>query len=273
VPLLKQLARAVPIPASALLAVAVVALVSAATVDAAEQTTNRWWKGNLHTHTLWSDGDDYPEMVAAWYKDHGYHFLALSDHNVMLAGERWFSLTGKRGSGVALEKYLRRFGSNWVERRTYHGTNQVRLKPLEAFRSQLEERDQFLLIPSVEISDRHLTAPIHVNATNLRDLIPAQGGTNVFDVMQRNVNAVLAQRQQTGQPMFPHINHPNFNWAITAEELMRVEGERFFEVFNGHPSVRNAGDKTHASTERVWDIALTWRSAVLNLPLMRPGGG
>ena len=35
----------------------------------------RWWKGNLHDHTLWSDGDDYPEMVAAWYKDHGYHFL------------------------------------------------------------------------------------------------------------------------------------------------------------------------------------------------------
>jgi len=24
----------------------------------------RWWKGNLHTHTFWSDGDDFPEMVA-----------------------------------------------------------------------------------------------------------------------------------------------------------------------------------------------------------------
>ncbi len=34
-----------------------------------------WWKGNLHTHTLWSDGDDYPEQIAKWYKDHGYHFL------------------------------------------------------------------------------------------------------------------------------------------------------------------------------------------------------
>ena len=30
----------------------------------------RWWKGNLHTHSLWSDGDHYPEMVADWYKTH-----------------------------------------------------------------------------------------------------------------------------------------------------------------------------------------------------------
>jgi hypothetical protein len=21
-----------------------------------------WYKGNLHTHSLWSDGDDYPEI-------------------------------------------------------------------------------------------------------------------------------------------------------------------------------------------------------------------
>jgi hypothetical protein len=23
-------------------------------------------EGNLHTHSLWSDGDDYPEMIAGW---------------------------------------------------------------------------------------------------------------------------------------------------------------------------------------------------------------
>ena len=26
-----------------------------------------WWKGNLHTHTLWSDGDDSPEQIAKWF--------------------------------------------------------------------------------------------------------------------------------------------------------------------------------------------------------------
>lgn len=39
----------------------------------------QWYRGNLHTHTLWSDGDDFPEMVALWYRDQGYHFLAISD--------------------------------------------------------------------------------------------------------------------------------------------------------------------------------------------------
>ncbi|MBI5769539.1 MAG: hypothetical protein HZA93_17320 [Verrucomicrobia bacterium] len=35
----------------------------------------RWFKGNLHTQSLWSDGDDYPEMIADWYKRAGYHCL------------------------------------------------------------------------------------------------------------------------------------------------------------------------------------------------------
>jgi hypothetical protein len=43
-----------------------------------------WLKGNTHTHTTESDGDSSPEVVARWYKDHGYDFLVLSDHNVLL---------------------------------------------------------------------------------------------------------------------------------------------------------------------------------------------
>src|SRR3981189_92508 len=52
----------------------------------------RWWKGNLHTHSLWSDGDDYPEMIADWYARHGYRFLALSDHNVLPHGPTWLGV-------------------------------------------------------------------------------------------------------------------------------------------------------------------------------------
>lgn len=41
----------------------------------------RWYKGNLHTHTLNSDGDSTPSEVAAWYRANRYHFPVLSDHN------------------------------------------------------------------------------------------------------------------------------------------------------------------------------------------------
>lgn len=43
----------------------------------------RWFKGNTHCHTTNSDGDESPEGVVKWYKDHGYHFLVITDHDVL----------------------------------------------------------------------------------------------------------------------------------------------------------------------------------------------
>jgi predicted metal-dependent phosphoesterase TrpH len=43
----------------------------------------RWFKGNTHCHTTNSDGDETPENVVKWYKDHGYHFLVITDHDVV----------------------------------------------------------------------------------------------------------------------------------------------------------------------------------------------
>src|SRR6266702_2471722 len=73
-----------------LLTVVLIASRGRAATDAAP---SQWWKGNLHTHSLWSDGDDYPEMIVDWYKQHGYHFLALSDHNILAQGDKWISAT------------------------------------------------------------------------------------------------------------------------------------------------------------------------------------
>ncbi len=39
-----------------------------------------------------ANGNDFPEMVAAWYVEHGYNFLALSDHNVLQSRVRWMPL-------------------------------------------------------------------------------------------------------------------------------------------------------------------------------------
>src|ERR1043166_5200922 len=84
-------------------------------------TTNAgpsYWKGNLHTHSFWSDGDDFPEMIADWYKRHGYNFLTLSDHNTLSDGERWIDVPeGKGTRDVAVKKYIARFGNAWVELR------------------------------------------------------------------------------------------------------------------------------------------------------------
>ncbi len=40
-----------------------------------------WYKGNLHCHTTNSDGDSPPAEVAKLYKDAGFDFLCITDHN------------------------------------------------------------------------------------------------------------------------------------------------------------------------------------------------
>ena len=231
------------------------------------QQDERWWKGNLHTHTLWSDGDDYPEMVAEWYKTNGYHFLAISDHNILLEGEKWSPVRDNAKSRLALEKYRKRFGDE-IQVRTNEGKVEVRLAGLDRIQDLFQESGRFLMIPSEEISASFEELPVHINATNLRDFIKPRGGSSVYDVMQKNIDAVLEQRERTGQPMIPHLNHPNFHYAVTAEDLMKVEGERFFEVYNGHPAVHNEGDDTRPGTERMWDIILAWRLGVLEMEPM-----
>ncbi|MBQ8551746.1 MAG: hypothetical protein IJ428_02915 [Clostridia bacterium] len=41
---------------------------------------NRWYRGNLHTHTTISDGARSPEETKAIYRNMGYDFVALTDH-------------------------------------------------------------------------------------------------------------------------------------------------------------------------------------------------
>jgi hypothetical protein len=225
----------------------------------------RYYKGNIHTHSLWSDGNDFPEMIAEWYRTHGYNFLALSDHNVLSAGTRWMKLSEiiKRGGTevAALEKYQARFGGNWVETRGTPDTEDfaVRLKPLNEFRSLVEERGRFIMLQGEEISDRAAGKPLHMNATNLRDVIQPSGGKTIREAMEANLRAVEDQARRTGRETLVHLNHPNFGWGVSAEDLAAVLQERFFEVYNGHPGVRHQGDDHHPSVERLWDIANTIR--------------
>src|SRR6186997_3638246 len=64
----------------------------------AQQNTNpapaRYFKGNLHTHTLNSDGDSTPDDVVRWYREHGYAFLVLTDHNFLTSVDGLNALHG-----------------------------------------------------------------------------------------------------------------------------------------------------------------------------------
>ena len=53
--------------------------------------------------------------------------------------------------------------------------------------------------------------------------------------------------------MIIHLNHPNFGWGVSVQDIIDLKGERFFEVYNGHPAVNNYGDSVHPATEEMWD--------------------
>jgi hypothetical protein len=226
----------------------------------------RWWKGNTHTHSWWSDGDAPPEVIADWYKSNGYDFLVLSDHNIMQQGEKWYPIDEppRKPEQVreAYESYVAQFGADWVHERRVDGKLEVRLKTLDDFRSLFEEANEFIFIKGEEITDRFEAHPMHMNGVNLVELILPQGGTSVADTIQNNLNAVVAQQEKYQQPMVAHLNHPNFHYAQTAEDFFQLDhkpGDGFFEMYNGHSGVDNHGDELHISTERMWDIVLSKR--------------
>ncbi len=230
---------------------------------------SHWFKGNTHTHTLWSDGNDFPEMVIDWYAKRGYDFLALSDHNILQAHEVWMSTEAvekrrKVLGKTTMEKYLARFGTPWVETREMEGKKEVRLKKMEEYRPMFDRPGKFLIVPAEEVSASFEKAPLHMNAVNLQQEFKPLTGSSIVETIRANLKFVADQETSTGQPMFVHLNHPNFKWAITAEEIAEVVEERFFEVYNGHKQVFVNGDDVRAGNEKLWDIANTLRLSKLH---------
>jgi len=229
----------------------------------------RWYRGNTHSHTLWSDGDSAPEAVVDWYASHGYDFLVISDHNVLPEGDAWRTIgEGYKEAAPAHVAALRaKYGADRVTTRTgADGREELRLLTLSELRSRFERPGEFLLISGEEISDLAGKLPIHHGALNVEREIPPPGGATVRELMRRALAAIEAEGRRTGRPVLGHLNHPNYEWGVSADDLAEVLEERYFEVYNGHRLVRNEGDAEHPGTEAMWDYALALRLAVFGGP-------
>jgi hypothetical protein len=166
-----------------------------------------WFKGNLHTHTLNSDGDSTPDDVVRWYREHGYHFVTITDHNYLTSVD----------------------GLNAL-----HGAD-----------------DKFVVIKGEEVTDRFGDKPIHVNGLDPASFIKPPGGRSVVAMVQNMIDAIRAARG------VPSVNHPNYGWAISPDELAQLQRTRLFEVFNGHPLVNNLGGGGVPGLEETWDRMLS----------------
>jgi len=109
----------------------------------------------------------------------------------------------------------------------------------------------FLLIPGEELSTSFEKKPVHVNGLNIPGVIEQRTDSTLNGTLQKNIDAV---RQAGG---LPHINHPNFRWALSAEVIAQVKNARLIEIFNGHPEVHNQGGFDSPGAEEIWDRLLT----------------
>ena len=200
------------------------------------------------------NGDEFPETIMQWYKSHDYNFVALTDHNILAEGDKWIKVRPDSIYQNAFNEYLKTYGSNWVNyKRDSLNDTYVKLKTFNEYRSIFEEPDKFLILQAEEITDHFAEKPVHINATNVKMKIQPQGGTSVLAVMQNNLDEIVKQKDSLNIPILAHINHPNFHYSITTEDMIALKNEQFFEVYNGHPSVHNSGDSNHMSTESMWD--------------------
>jgi hypothetical protein len=125
------------------------------------------------------------------------------------------------------------------------------ITPVDGLNASFGAPEKFLVISGQEVTGSFDGKPVHVNGINLTRVVMPVKGTSVLDVLQRDVDAV---REAGG---VPQINHPNFGWGLTAEDLTRVERARLMEIWNGHPTVNNLGGGGSPSAEEIWDTALT----------------
>ncbi|MEZ5318192.1 MAG: CehA/McbA family metallohydrolase [Vicinamibacterales bacterium] len=110
---------------------------------------------------------------------------------------------------------------------------------------------KFLVVRGEEVTDAFEGKPLHVNGLDVAERVEPRHGRSVTEVLQNNVNAI---REANG---VPHINHPNFGWAVTPDELRQVRNNRLFEIFNGHPTVNNLGGGGVPGLEAAWDQILS----------------
>jgi hypothetical protein len=192
-------------------------------------------------------------MIMDWYKSHEYDFVVLSDHNTLAQGERWKLIPKSPSHEMGFQKYVEKYGDQVTYREDSTGRIEVKLKTLKEYAPMFEAKEEFLIIQSQELTEEFEKKPLHMNVTNIQKLITPKGGNAVSEILQNGLDQVKSQRDATGVPMFLHINHPNFAWAITPEDIIKLNGERFFEVYNGHPRVNNYGDSLRPSMEVLWD--------------------
>lgn len=250
--------------------------------------SGEWYRGNLHCHSHWSDGNALPEYVVQFYKENGYHFLCLSDHNLFQSeklnireifgytfpetdakafegetstwkpvdGSGWARLTPQQVEQTANVCGKDSIISKQVGEKTY-----VRLKTFTELEKQFSEPGRFLMIPGYEQTGGCPDGrQVHMNFINVRE---------PFAYLKENQTPteMIRQTEAKGKELYGNlpegylfiVNHPSWRYYdISPEALKELSHIRFFEIVNN--SLTFPPNEKGWTPEKFWDAVNAYRA-------------
>lgn len=253
----------------------------------ASAPARRWFKGNLHMHNQWSDGEPLPEWAVDWYKSNGYHFICPSDHNIFqtdalrfdgfgfnlppsdpaaFKGETslwkmvspaagWAKLTRAR-----IDQAAERFGRDSVRTLVVGGQTFVRMKPFAELEKQFVEPDRFLMIPGFEQTGGCPDGrQVHVNFINVREAFPYIAAEQPGEILERTY---ARGRELYGRDYLFTANHPLWRYYdVSPADLIALPQIRLFELNNNEVTGGFDAHPRGWTPERCWDIVNAHRAA------------
>ncbi|MBO5940179.1 MAG: hypothetical protein J6R18_03160 [Kiritimatiellae bacterium] len=232
----------------------------------AEVASVKWYRGNLHMHTLLSDGQAFPEEAALIYRRFGYDFVAYTDHNKVFEDKNvWVNAKNRKSfKEEGLADFRKYFPERKIETRTSaDGTVSYRLKTFDELSAELNEAGRFLVISGCEYhneaGNRHA---LHCNGINTRIARRHRKVANCAESLEN-----LLQEHERANPSSKTktlfiLNHPFWYHYDTDPMLLADNPEvRFFEIANAISPPAMGMMEGAYSPDKFWDIALAHRAS------------
>ena len=231
----------------------------------AESPVRKWYKGNLHMHTLVSDGRAFPVEAALLYRDIGYNFVMFSDHNLVHDTEKWVSEKGhkrRRFSETAAKRFAEKYPAFRPHTRVApDGATEWRCGTFEETAKAVDDPGRFLLMGGCEYNDSILDKrQLHCNVIN--SFKGHVGKKRCADIWAsfRNMYSSYSRNASEEDSIFM-LNHPLY-WFYDVDPLILADVDelRFFEI-DANPSMPfKKLPKGAYDTDKLWDFALAKRA-------------
>ena len=240
-----------------------------------------WYRGSVHGHSYWSDGNTFPELAVLEYKANGYQFMCLSDHNAFQTDTNaWKEIKDSKSNipaNIALME--KTFGSDSViTKRAMKKTKvplddgkmkfvekevitHIKLMPFDELAQKFEEPGKFLMMPGHEINKSAGGRTLHSNALNIRTNQPFIQEETVPKAIQAQLDGLKKIAEESQRPNLLQLNHPAWPFYDNDPEMLaEVKDLHLYELCNASaaPSANDISNRLW-TCESFFDILTTLR--------------